>query len=131
LNDEADIRVAGIVFSFGRGKFLRKGGGGCLITGLEELNMNHVESLPSRLEGQFGTTAPYHDCDLLGKFGANEIHTNPTSTRMVVKPMDYVPAQAQIEELRKIWKLDISDGIHDHLSGNRAQEFYVWKRTQL
>ena len=129
LEQGIDIQLVGIVFSFGRGTFLRKGGGGCLVTGVEKATPDQIAGMQAGLESEFGTAGPYEDCDLHGKFAIQEVHTNATSTRMVVRPDDFVSAQEKIEELRKVWKLDISDGIYDHLSGKRASEFYVWKRT--
>lgn len=129
LEESVDIQLVGIVFSFGRGKFLRKGGGGCLVTGVEKANLDQILSIQAKLESEFGTVGPYQDCDLREKFAVQEVRTNATSTRMVVRPEDFVSAQEKIEELRKIWKLDISDGIYDHLSEKRVSEFYVWKRT--
>jgi hypothetical protein len=96
---------------------------------VENATLDKIAGIQAGLESKFGTAGPYHDCDLHGKFAVQEVRTNATSTRMVVRAEDFVPAQEKIEELRKVWKLDISDGIYDHLSGTRASEFYVWKRT--
>jgi hypothetical protein len=128
LVEAIDIEVIGIVFSFGKGKYLRKGGGGCLVTDTAGLDAAGIDMLLAELGRRFGPSGHYADCDVRGFFGADEIRNSPTSTRMVIRPADYTAAKVRIEELRRAWKLDISDGLPDQLSGERAPEFYIWKR---
>ena len=119
----------GLVFSFGAGKYLRLGGGGCSVVEINGSITSNYGGVTNKLSEMYGPKElKYLDVSVVSElFDPDEIYTSIYSTRMIVRPKDYEEGRCKIDELRKQHNVDISDGLHDQLTAKRLEEFYVWK----
>ena len=108
-----------ICLSFGKGKYHRlKNGGGI---GLESMN--------DSVSNQFLSLMPYPNYvwDTLPNFLVERAKFTETSTRLVLKSCDLSPDV--IKNYRSMG-FDISDGLINHRTNKRIDEYYLWKKIK-
>ncbi|CAH6889863.1 conserved hypothetical protein [Vibrio chagasii] len=103
--------ISFLCISMGKGKYYRFGGGGLLI---ENDGYNHIDSICFE-------SVNYSDPGLNGNF---ELRTNSSSTRMVLSADEI--SESEVQEMRSKG-FSISDGLYNHIKGNSAKEYYLWK----
>ncbi|MDA8928123.1 hypothetical protein N9I87_02720 [Gammaproteobacteria bacterium] len=129
LKNNLEICLLGLIFSFGAGKYLRLGGGGCSVGAIKGSITVNYGGVTKKLTEMYGPKElKYTDVNVVSElFDPHEIYTSIYSTRMIVRPKNYEKSCCKIDELRKQHNVDISDGLHDQLTDKKHEEFYVWK----
>jgi hypothetical protein len=127
-----NVDLLGVTFSFGSGKYLRLGGGGCAVRVVTRKGPLEYFGVFNKLADIYGPKEiRYKDLNLIYKyFDPDEIATCEFSTRMIIKPKNFENGARKINKLREVHNIDISDGLFDHLTVSRRPEFYVWKGTE-